>query len=124
MPEIVGPGKSILTEVQPGTGATDLGKAEDAVHASGDVGVEVLAVRRDAAASSGANGDYVTINSDATGRLWTHVGIVDEVVPGVAATDLGKAEDAVHADGDTGVMFLGVANINNGTNLSGAEGDY
>lgn len=43
----------------PGTSATSLGKAEDAAHASGDVGVMMLAVRTDTAANrSGTDGDY------------------------------------------------------------------
>lgn len=92
----------------PGTGATDLGKAEDAPHASGDVGVELLTKRTDAAASSaGTDGDYATLNSDALGRLWAHVEVVDRVVPGVLAGDLGKAEDTPHTTGDVGVMILG-----------------
>lgn len=37
-----------ITSLIPGTGATNLGKAEDALHASGDVGVFLLAVRNDA----------------------------------------------------------------------------
>lgn len=42
-----------------GTGASDLGKAEDAPHASGDVGVMLLGVRNDAlAAFVGTDGDY------------------------------------------------------------------
>lgn len=42
-----------------GTGATNLGKAEDAAAASGDVGVFTLAVRRDAlTTSASATGDY------------------------------------------------------------------
>ena len=45
--------------VTPGTGATNLGKAEDAAAASGDTGVFVLGVRRDVAvASASAAGDY------------------------------------------------------------------
>ena len=44
------------------------------------------------------------------------------VVPGTAATNLGKAEDAVHASGDTGVMSLGVSNEAN--TQFGADGDY
>jgi hypothetical protein len=45
---------------------------------------------------------------------------VTRVVPGTSATHLGKAEDAVHADGDTGVMLLGVRNYSG----AGADGDY
>lgn len=61
-----------VTRVIPGTDATHLGKAEDAAHASGDTGVAMLAVRRDSAAvGSGTDGDYSTLNVDATGQLRT-----------------------------------------------------
>lgn len=46
---------------------------------------------------------------------------VSRVVPGVGATHLGKAEDSAHADGDTGVMMLGVRNHFSG---STTDGDY
>jgi hypothetical protein len=48
---------------------------------------------------------------------------VTSVVPGVGATNLGKAEDAAHTTGDTGVMALGVRQAAD-TPLSGADGDY
>lgn len=55
------------------SGATDLGKAEDAAHASGDVGVAMLAVRRDTAAvGSGTDGDYSTVNVDGSGRVYAN----------------------------------------------------
>jgi hypothetical protein len=55
-----------------GTGATSLGKAEDAAAASGDTGVPVFAVRRDAPSSDvSAAGDYATLQVDSTGQLWT-----------------------------------------------------
>lgn len=48
--------------VQPGTGASSLGKAEDAAHASGDVGVAIWGVRNDNGDSlSGTNGDYTPV---------------------------------------------------------------
>lgn len=60
-----------VTSVVPGTGATNLGKAEDAAHASGDVGVMALSVRQaTAAALAGANADYQPLITDATGRLY------------------------------------------------------
>lgn len=60
-----------VTSVTPGTTASALGKAEDAAHTTGDVGVAVLAVRRDSAAvGSGTDGDYSTLNVDANGRLY------------------------------------------------------
>lgn len=58
--------------VVPGTGATSLGKAEDAAHASADTGVMALAVRKDtAAALAGTDGDYAPLEVDASGRLHT-----------------------------------------------------
>lgn len=47
------------------------------------------------------------------------------LVPGVAATSLGKAEDAAHSSGDTGVMLLAVREAT-ATDLSAGntDGDY
>ena len=62
-----------VTSIVPGTGATNLGKAEDAAHTSGDVGVMPLAVRNDALATlGGADGDYAPLQVDATGSLYTN----------------------------------------------------
>ena len=59
-----------VTSVVPGVGATNLGKAEDAAHSSGDVGVAAMTVRQDtAAALSGTDADYQPLISDANGRL-------------------------------------------------------
>lgn len=59
-----------VTTVVAGTGATNLGKAEDAAHSSGDTGVAILGVRRDAkAVGSGTDGDYSTLNVTANGDL-------------------------------------------------------
>lgn len=59
-----------VTSIVPGTGATSLGKAEDAAHASGDTGVMALTVRANtAAATSGADGDYQPLITDTNGRL-------------------------------------------------------
>lgn len=70
--------KTAISNFSPGTSATSLGKAEDAAHSSGDVGVAMLAKRTDAASvSSGTDGDYSTVNVDASGRVWTRVGAVD-----------------------------------------------
>jgi hypothetical protein len=63
-----------VTSVTPGTTAAALGKAEDAVHATGDVGVLMLGVRRDAASSGvDTDGDYCTFAFDSSGRLHTSV---------------------------------------------------
>lgn len=48
---------------------------------------------------------------------------VTSVIPGVGATNLGKAEDELHTDGDTGVMGLAVRNDTQ-TSICNADGDY
>lgn len=58
-----------ITSVVPGTGATNLGKAEDAAHTSGDVGVMALAVRQDTRAAFGANNDYTPLAVDSLNQL-------------------------------------------------------
>lgn len=62
-----------ITSEVPGTGATNLGKAEDAAHTTGDTGVMALAVRNDNAATSttNANADYSQISTDITGTVFT-----------------------------------------------------
>lgn len=63
-------GSVAVTSVIPGTAANTLGKAEDAAHASGDVGVFALGVRNDAAATrTSADGDYSPISTDGAGRI-------------------------------------------------------
>lgn len=121
----------VPTSVTPGTGAAHLGKAEDAAHSSGDTGVMALAIRDDTLAPfSGTEGDYEPLHTNALGALY--VGddgsfdvdtIKTSVVPGVGATHLGKAEDAAHTTGDTGVMALAVRQ-DTATALAGTDGDY
>lgn len=61
---------SAVTDVVPGVGATNLGKAEDAAHSSGDVGVMPLAVRNDDLATlAGADGDYAPLQVTQNGAL-------------------------------------------------------
>ena len=61
-----------VLSIVPGTGATNLGKAEDAAHASGDTGVMALTVRTNTASSrSGTDGDYQPLITDTNGRLHT-----------------------------------------------------
>lgn len=60
-----------IVTVVPGTGATNLGKAEDGAHTSGDVGVMALGVRNDTpnAALAGTDLDYSPIATYRTGAL-------------------------------------------------------
>lgn len=72
-----------VLSVVPGTAATNLGKAEDAAHASGDVGVMALTVRQDvAAALGGLDADYQPLISDASGRLHVNVGALPSIPAG------------------------------------------
>lgn len=60
-----------VTRITPGTAATNLGKAEDAAHASGDVGVMILGVRQDTLSTlSGTDGDYTPISMNANGAVY------------------------------------------------------
>lgn len=49
--------------------------------------------------------------------------ITTSVTPGTGSANLGKAEDAAHVSGDTGVFALGVRN-NTASALAGTDGDY
>ena len=71
--------------VIPGVGATNLGKAEDAVHASGDVGIMTLGVRTDTPASTAADGDYAPLLMSEEGALWTE-NLPSEVDAGNSST--------------------------------------
>ncbi len=78
----------------PGTAAGNLGKAEDAAHSSGDVGIMALAVRSAAAADRSAgntDGDYEPLGLDASGRLHTRPAI------GATATLTTQADQASSA---------------------------
>lgn len=67
------------------------------------------------------------IKTDAGGAIQVDIEVaevaVTSVIPGVGATNLGKAEDAAHSTGDVGVMALGVYNESN-TQLASDDGDY
>lgn len=96
-----------VTRLVPGVTATSLGKAEDAIAASGDTGVFMLAVRRDTPTSGAAAGDYHEVEVDSLGRLW------------VTGTQI---EDAVAASGDSGHFILAVRR--DAAVGSAANGDY
>jgi len=90
----------------------------------GDIGALRMSLRRElytqirdaAGGERGANVDVsnnltVVVNA-ALPAGTNNIGDVDvlSVVPGTAATNLGKAEDAAHSTGDVGVLLLGVRN--------------
>lgn len=103
-----------VTRVNPGTGALALGKQEDAAAADGDVGVAMLAVRRDSASSGvGTDGDYAMLSVDSTGAL--------RVAGGGGGTQY--AEDAAHVSADVGTLALAVRRDTAAVG-SGTDGDY
>jgi len=101
-----------VNAIVPGVGATDLGKAEDAAHTSGDVGVEILSVRKDtAAALAGTDADYQPLITDANGRL--HV--VNPAISGLEILIAGGATQTndvkVTLDSEAVVLGIGTASI-------------
>lgn len=93
----VASGQIDITAVAPGTGAGNLGKAEDAPHSSGDTGVALLGVRRDAPASgAGTDGDYATVNVDANGQMYAVAG-----APDIAIAATPTLDTSAYAAGDS-----------------------
>lgn len=91
------------------TRLSGLEHAEDAAHASGALGILPLAVRRDtAAASSGTDGDYEPLQTDALGRLRVTGPVL---------------EDAAAGDGDAGFPMLAVRRDTAAAD-AGTDGDY
>jgi hypothetical protein len=124
---------SITTAIVPGTGATNLGKAEDDPHATGDVGIQVLAVRDDTLnIRSGAENDYEPLHTDANGALWiksaanngTDIGdITINNAAGAAAVNIQDGGNAITVDGTVAVSSI-TTSITPGTaaaNLGKAE---
>ena len=73
------------TSITPGTAAANLGKAEDAASADGDVGVGAIAIRKASPANtSSTDGDYEFLQMSA-GRLWTSA-TIDTALPAGSAT--------------------------------------
>ena len=118
--------------------------AEDASHTTGDTGTLALVVRNDTlAALAGTDGDYSSLQVNASGALYVEVaagtnaigklsansgvdiGDVDvtSIVPLTGATNLGKAVDSVAGATDTGIAILAVRDDTPST-LTPAEGDY
>lgn len=77
-------GSVTVTSIVPGTGATNLGKAEDAAHTSGDTGVMALGVGNVAQTTLAADGDYIPLAVDTKGNRMS----VGNVASG--ATDAGN----------------------------------
>jgi hypothetical protein len=68
-----------VLSVVPGVGNTSLGKAEDAIHVSGDTGVMMLGVRSDSGTVFAANGDYLPPSMTSAGAMRTDIGATGSV---------------------------------------------
>lgn len=90
--------------------------AEDSAHTSGDLGHQMLAVRNDAGTALAADGDYIPLTVDASGKLWTAASFP-------STQDFTKAEDSASASGAIGALMLAVRNDVAGSQVS-ADGDY
>lgn len=85
--------------VPPGTAATSLGKAEDAAHTSGDVGVEMLGVRNDAnAVLTTTDLDYSPIATDSAGRMKLAAGALILGSVGIDQTTPGTTNNVANAN--------------------------
>jgi len=72
---------------------------------------------------AGVSRETKVAGSGTTGDPYVPSVNVDTLSPGTAAASLGKAEDAAHTSGDTGVLALAVRN-DAGTALAGTTLDY
>lgn len=90
---------------------------EDQAHNSGDIGTVALAKRTDAAAvSSGTDGDYATLNVDASGRLWVNCGTG-------CSGGTQYTEDAASAGGET-LTLAGAVRQDTLSSSTSLDGDY
>ncbi len=93
-----------VTSIVPGSGATNLGKAEDAAHTTGDIGVMALAVRRAAdTPTSGLDGDYEPLKTDANGHLKVEIfdGGDSHTIDGTVTANAGTGTFTVDGSGVT-----------------------
>lgn len=100
-------GTVAVSSVIPGTGNTNLGKAEDAAHVTGSTGVMALGVRNDAAAVlTSADGDYSPFATDSAGRvgITTLGGTLGVTDAALATTNAQLALIAGYTDGIEGLL--------------------
>ena len=109
-----------VLSVIPGTGATNLGKAEDAGHTGEDVGVMALAVRRDSVGTfASSNEDYAPLQVTNIGEL--RVNMASSVGASEALNTGGQPRSATQR----GPVVLAVRNDELAISSAGhADGDY
>jgi hypothetical protein len=105
-----------VSRVVPGTGAANLGKAEDSAHADGDTGILILGVRNHLTGSS-TDGDYSAISVSSTGEMQT-----------LARRDLVRLQSAITFTGSppaayvSGDQFGALVTLTGAARLSGGTG--
>lgn len=102
-----------------GSGTTSLGKVEDTAHASGDVGVQILAVRNDAKATlTSTDGDYSPIGVGTVGNVFASLWYDSTI----GASSPVRLEDSALAGGH-GLMVMGAQRQDIPTNDTSTDGD-
>ena len=94
-----------VTDMIPGTGATNIGKAESSTHTSGDVGIEALGVRQDSVSVLAADGEYIPFSMNSSGDLRVTLDGESLTITNVSV----KVDDtafAVASDSVTAIGFL------------------
>ncbi len=98
--------------ITPGTAASSLGKAEDAAHSSGDVGVFALGVANEAQTTFAADGDYIARATDTKGNALVVGNLADDAasagnpvrVGAVAKSPDGSDPGNVSAENDVAAL--------------------
>lgn len=94
----------LVTAVEGGA-STNLAKAEDSAHSSGDFGIQALGARRDTPTPlAGSDGDYMPATFDSLGRMYVVLAGTNAMPGALSTTDSISAVDV----GDA-IMWGGVA---------------
>lgn len=98
-------GATVVSSIVPGTGATNLGKAEDSASSGGDTGVAFYGIRNDALASNvGSDADYGPPVIDKSNRLiFFPFAPVEARITGTATTTGTSDTSLVAASGNAGL---------------------
>lgn len=120
----IGKISDITTSVVPGTAATNLGKAEDAGHTTGDTGVMMLAVRNDSGVALATSDlDYIPPSTDNLGTL--RVGLTGTVSTNNSSTATltansvftGTSDDALNYNEVRITIFADVVSATDGLSI-------
>ena len=91
-----------IASIVPGTAAANLGKAEDVEHNSGDVGVMALAVQMATLTAFATDGNYVPLQVNADGALYTYT----DLNTSVGATKAFQIASAAASSSQRGIVPL------------------